>query len=143
MTALEILCDLIAEFEGCELESYLCPAGVATIGYGQTGKDIRLGMKWSQEHANDMLLKRAQQAINEAIDASPVLRYQNAEKIAAISDMIYNIGINAYRKSTLKKRVDATDWESAKTELMRWTKAKGKVLPGLVKRRHKEAELLG
>ena len=143
MTALEILCGLIADFEGCKLEAYKCPAGVVTIGFGYTAPEIHLGMKWSQEHANDMLLKRAQQAINEALYASPVLRYQNAEKIAAISDLIYNIGISAYRKSTLKKRVDSTDWESAKTELMRWTRAKGKVLPGLVKRRNKGAELLG
>ncbi|MFA6213426.1 MAG: lysozyme [Candidatus Obscuribacterales bacterium] len=143
MTALEILCDLIADFEGCELVAYKCPAGVWTIGRGFTGKEVHKGLVWSQEHANEMTIKRAQQAINEAIDASPVLRYQSAGKIASISDFIYNCGINAYRKSTLKKRVDATDWGSAKVELMRWTKANGKVLPGLVKRRKKEALLLG
>jgi lysozyme len=143
MTALEILCDLIADSEGCRLEAYLCPAKVWTIGYGYTGKDIKRGTRWSQEHANDMLLKRAQQAINEAIDASPILAYQNAEKIAAISDFIYNCGIGAYLTSTLKKYVDKTNWKAAQVEILKWNRVGGIVLKGLTIRRQKEAELLG
>jgi lysozyme len=69
--------------------------------------------------------------------------HETIERQAAIADFIYNCGGGAYKTSTLKKRVDATDWKSAKVELMRWTKAKGNVLPGLVKRRKKGAELLG
>jgi len=43
---------LIKKFEGCALESYLCPAGVWTIGYGHT-KDVKEGDKiFSEEHGN-------------------------------------------------------------------------------------------
>ena len=33
--------NLIKKYEGCKLTSYICPAGVLTIGYGHTGKDVK------------------------------------------------------------------------------------------------------
>jgi len=143
ITSLEILINLIKEFEGCKLKAYRCPAGVWTVGWGATGKGINKDTVWTQEQADEQLHDRALDALHEAIRLSPILLHETIERQAAIADFIYNCGINAYRKSTLKKRVDATDWVSAKTELMRWTRAKGKVLPGLVKRRKKGSDLLG
>ena len=143
ITSLEILINLIKEFEGCKLKAYKCPAGVYTVGYGATGKGINKDTVWTHEQADESLHYRALEALHEAIKESPILTHETIERQAAIADFIYNCGIGNYRTSTLKKRVDVGDWNSAKTELMRWTKAKGKVLPGLVKRRKKEAELLG
>jgi len=48
--------DLIKHFEGCRLDAYLCPAGVPTIGYGATGKDVRPGMVWTQAQADERFL---------------------------------------------------------------------------------------
>ena len=48
--------DLIKHFEGCELESYLCSAGVLTIGYGTT-KNVVDGMKITQHQAEELLSK--------------------------------------------------------------------------------------
>ncbi len=48
--------DLIKHFEGCELESYRCSAGVLTIGYGTT-KNVVEGMKISQHQAEELLMK--------------------------------------------------------------------------------------
>jgi lysozyme len=140
---LEVLINLIKEFEGCKLKSYKCPAGVWTVGYGATGKGINKDTVWAQEQANEQLHDRALDVLHEAIRLSPILLHETIERQAAIADFIYNCGGDAYKHSTLKKRVDATDWKNAKVELMRWTKANGKVLPGLVKRRNKEAWMLG
>jgi len=141
MSALEILIKLIKDSEGCKLKAYKCPAGIWTIGYGQT-KGINEGMVWTQQQADEDIIKTALQAINEAIKASPILATANMEKQAAIADFVYNLGITNYNKSTLKLRVDKGNWVSASTEIKKWNKSNGIILNGLVKRRQLEADLL-
>ena len=141
MSALEILIKLIKESEGCKLTSYKCPAGIWTIGYGQT-KSIKEGMTWTQNQADEDLVKTALEVLNRAIKYSPILATVNMEKQAAIADFIYNLGVGNYAISTLKKKVDVGDWVSAASEIKRWDKAAGKVLKGLTVRRAKEAALL-
>ena len=141
MSALEILIKLIKDSEGCKLKAYKCPAGIWTIGYGQT-KGVKEGMIWTQQQADEDIIKTALQAFNEAIKASPILATANMEKQAAIADFVYNLGIGSYISSTLKKKVDANDWISAAVEIKRWDKAGGKVLKGLTIRRNKEAKLI-
>ena len=48
--------DLIKHFEGLRLQSYLCPAGVWTLGYGTT-RGITEGMSTTEEGAEEMLLR--------------------------------------------------------------------------------------
>lgn len=141
MSALELLIKLIKESEGCKLISYKCPAGIWTIGYGQT-KGIKEGMTWTQNQADEDLVKTALEVLNRAIKYSPILATVNMEKQAAIADFIYNLGVGNYAKSTLKKKVDAGDWIAASSEIKKWDKAAGKVLKGLTVRRAKEAALL-
>jgi len=141
MSALEILIKLIKDSEGCKLKAYKCPAGIWTIGYGQT-KDVKEGMTWTQNQADEDLVKTALEVLNRAIKYSPILAAVNMEKQAAIADFIYNLGVGNYAKSTLKKKVDAGDWLAASSEIKKWDKAAGKVLKGLTVRRAKEAELL-
>jgi len=142
ITSLEILINLIKEFEGCKLKAYKCPAGVWTVGFGATGKEINKDTVWTQEQANEQLHDRALDALHEAIRLSPILLHETIERQAAIADFIYNCGGGNYRASTLKKRVDAGDWNSAKKEIMRWDKVKGKPLAGLTRRRLIECDML-
>ena len=141
MSALEILIKLIKDSEGCKLKAYKCPAGIWTIGYGQT-KGVKEGMVWTQQQADEDIIKTTLQAFNEAIKASPILATANMEKQAAIADFVYNLGITNYNKSTLKLRVDKGNWVSASTEIKKWNKSNGTILNGLVKRRQLEADLL-
>jgi lysozyme len=94
-----------------------------------------------------MLRIRASQALDDALRASPGLRNESAGKLTAIADFIYNLGINNYLSSTLKKSIDAGNWGDAQRQIVRWNKARvdGElvVLPGLTARRAKEAALLG
>jgi len=142
ITSLEILINLIKEFEGCKLKAYKCPAGVWTVGFGATGKEINKDTVWTQEQADESLHDRALDALHEAIRLSPILLHETIERQAAIADFIYNCGGGNYRASTLKKRVDAGDWNSAKKEIMRWDKVKGKPLAGLTRRRLIECDML-
>lgn len=145
---MKYLLELIKKYEGCHkrqadgtLISYKCPAGVWTIGWGSTGRYIKEGTVWTQEKADERLVKDAQAAIDAALKASPIL--QGADfKLAAIADFVYNLGIGNYQSSTLKKRVDAGNWLEASQEIRRWNKAGGKVLAGLTARREDEAKLL-
>jgi lysozyme len=57
-------------------------------------------------------------------------------------DFVYNLGIGRLQTSTLKRKINAQDWEGAKEQLMLWTRGGGKVLPGLVKRRQAECLLM-
>ena len=141
MSALELLIKLIKESEGCKLKAYKDCVGVITIGWGQT-KGIKEGMTWTQNQADEDLIKTALEVLNQAIKASPILATVNMEKQAAIADFVYNLGIGSYTSSTLKKKVDANDWISAAVEIKRWDKAGGKVLKGLTIRRNKEAKLI-
>ena len=142
LSSIQNLINAIKQFEGCKLEAYLCPGNVWTIGYGHTGLGVVEGVKWTQDRAERALIEDANKALSGALAASPVLRRHSAAKQAAIADFVYNCGVAAYFNSTLKKRVDAEDWERACTELKRWNKAKGKVLPGLTRRREYEILLI-
>ena len=133
--------ELVKHFEGLRLQSYKCPAGVWTIGYGSTGPDIGPGMTWSAEQCERRLIDDLQKCEEAALRLSPQLVLAHRQRAAVIS-FIYNLGAGAYAKSTLRKRIDAGDVPGARAEIARWTKAGGVVLPGLIKRRAAEAELL-
>jgi len=142
MKTKEILAALIKDSEGCKLTAYLCPARKWTIGFGQTGKDIVEGLKWTQRQADEALDATIDKVLADMFKASKSLLDESPAKQAAIADFIYNLGITNYKKSTLKMFVDSRQWEHARMEILKWNKGGGKVLRGLDIRRQKEASLL-
>ncbi len=142
MSDFKVLAQLIKDSEGCKLTAYQCPAGVWTIGYGCTGADIKKGLVWTQEQADAELDILALDVLRRAMKASPSLVLASSNKVIAIADFIYNLGIGNYSKSTLKKYVDQSNWLAASGEIKKWDKAGGVTLKGLTIRRKKEAELL-
>ena len=137
-----LLLKLIRHFEGLRLKPYLCPAGVATCGYGSTGPDIKMGMPpWTLEQAEERLQKDAAVFLAAAKALCPQAA-TNEARIAALADFAYNLGATRLAGSTLRKRVAAGDWEAAGEELMKWVRGGGRVLPGLVARRAAERKLL-
>ena len=145
MSAIDVLISLIKEFEGCKLTAYKCPAGVWTISYGST-TNVKEGQKISQQYADALLRQDANKVLDEAMHESPRLRNETPGRQAAVADFIYNLGIGNYRKSTLKRMIDAGDFNEAKHSIMKWNKARinGELreLPGLTRRRQSEADLL-
>lgn len=113
-----------------------------TIGWGSTGRDIRPDTVWTQEQAQQALDREVTFFASKAVQLSPRLLHEPDKRLAAIISFLYNCGPGNYRVSTLKKRVDAGDWEGAKEEIVKWNKAAGRVLPGLTRRRQAEASFL-
>jgi lysozyme len=136
--------DLIKKWEGCRLTTYLCSAGVATIGWGSTlyanGTKVKLGDKITQKEADDLFLITLKQ-YEDAVDRLVSSKINSNQRSALIS-FCYNLGINALKNSTLLKKVNADPSNlSIKDEFMKWTKASGKVIQGLINRRNDEQKL--
>lgn len=136
--------ELVKEFEGCSLKAYKCPAGIWTIGYGNTqyenGKAVKEGELITLERAEQLLeviLIKFVQQIGELVKSKV-----NQNQKDALTDFAYNCGVGNLRSSTLLKKVNADpNDKTIRTEFEKWTRANGKVLNGLVKRRIAEANL--
>lgn len=141
MTAIDYLAPLVMRAEGCRLAAYLCPAGVPTIGWGSTGPDIRLGMVWTQEQADDRLQRDLEAFLHGAARLVPTVA-DDPRRLAAAADFAYNLGLTRLASSTFRRRLLARDWPGAQREVRRWVCGGGRKLPGLVARRDAEAALL-
>ncbi len=129
--------DLIKQFEGLKLKAYLDSVGIPTIGYGATGKDIQLGLTWTQQQADDDLAERLRTLTDMLL---PSLGAKPTEgELTAMLSLAYNIGIGAFKSSTLLKKFNVfADKTDVAAEFLRWHKAGGKRLDGLLARRIKE-----
>jgi lysozyme len=129
---------LIKHFEGCELEAYLCPAGVWTIGYGHTF-GVKEGDVVDQEAAEALLIEDLEEFEGYVRAAAEIELKQN--QFDALVAWVYNLGPGNLKESTLLNRVNYGPLSDVPTQIKRWTKSGGKELPGLVKRRAAEAAL--
>jgi len=132
---------LIEKYEGFSSKPYLCPAKVATIGYGCTvypdGTPVKLSDKpITKEKAKGLLLDYV---MNQIMPNIQDLELTDNQKTAVIS-LVYNIGWTAFKKSKCYKAIKDGDMCTAYTE-WDWVKGGGKVLLGLVKRRAEEKYL--
>jgi lysozyme len=135
---------IIAEREGCRLRTYKCPAGVWTIGWGETAPEkARPGATCTQQQADRWLLEDLQR---RAVRVQTMLTvHAEPNQLGALVSLAYNIGIEALARSTVVKRHNAGDPEAAARAFGLWNKARVKgqlqVLPGLTARRAAEAAL--
>ena len=132
---------LLKKFEGCKLKAYRCPANICTIGYGHTSAAgapaVMDGMTITQRQADDIL--RQDLVKYEAAVQGLVTRTLTQHQFDVLVDFAYNAGIGALKSSTLLKKINAGGFDAVPSELMKWTKGGGRVLPGLVRRRQAES----
>lgn len=129
---------IVKESEGLELKAYVCPAGILTIGYGSTGPHVKPGMVITEARAEELLredLARFEAAVAKLCPVS------TENQFSAMVSLAFNIGEKAFADSTLRRKHNAGDFGGAAAEFGRWNRGGGKVLPGLTKRRAKEAAL--
>ena len=136
--------EIIKKHEGLRLKAYICPAGVPTIGYGSTrypdGRKIQMGDVITENEAEQMLINDVRKF--EAEILASVTTLLNDNQLSALISFVYNVGAFAFRKSTLRKKINANrDDLTIKDEFMKWVRGGGKILPGLVKRRAEESKL--
>ncbi|MCK4087579.1 lysozyme [Acinetobacter radioresistens] len=135
--------DLICNFEGLELEAYDDGVGVWTIGFGTTkypnGIRVKKGDTCTLGQAKVYMqhdLKVFERAVREA-----VLVPLNQNQFDALVSLAYNIGTNAFKNSTLVKRLNEGNYKAAANQFDVWVNAGGKRMEGLVKRRAREKAL--
>lgn len=128
---------LIRRHEGLSLAPYFCPAGLLTIGYGHVilphEQDLKAGI--TIDEAEALLLRDLAFAMAAARDVGRRLEDWQA---AALASLIFNIGAQAWKDSTIRRLVVAGDMAGAAGQFGRWIKAKGKPLRGLIVRREEE-----
>lgn len=137
---------LCIKFEGLYLRPYMCPAGVPTIGVGATyyedGRRVTMAdPAITRERALQLLdWHIAQHFLPATVRLCPGA--DTPGRLAALVDFAFNLGHGALAGSTLRRRVNAGQWDDVPAQLLRWTRAGGVVLRGLVRRRHAEAALV-
>ena len=136
---------LIKRFEGFRAEPYRCPAGVPTIGYGATfypgGKKVTMSDKLITESEATSLLTNMLTRFEQYVDSYCVDTVTQNQFDALVS-FCYNLGPANLKASTLLKKVNANPNDpTIRAEFMKWTKAGGRTLRGLVTRRTAEADL--
>jgi len=131
--------DLVARYEGCRLEAYICPAGKWTIGYGHT-KDVKPGDRLaSQEDAKRLLkedLEKYGSYVNEFVEKGKISFPLNQNQFDALTSFCYNCG-----KGNLQKLVSGRDAATVGQKILLYNKSAGKVLAGLARRREEESAL--
>ena len=132
---------LIKEFEGLRLDSYICPAGVWTVGYGSTGEHVYPGQVISEPEAEELLRKdlwRFEDCVSSRVKVG-----LTDNEYAALVSFAFNCGCGALQESTLLRRLNAGEPKPRvfSEELPKWVRGGGQVLPGLVRRRQAEVDL--
>jgi lysozyme len=134
---------LIKEFEGFRSAAYRDAVGVWTIGYGHTSMagapHVKAGLVVTKAEANDILARDVEQFADGVrkllqVNLSPT-------QFSALVSFSYNVGLGNFKKSSVLAAVNRRDFAAVGRRLQLWTKAGGRVLPGLVRRRAAEAAL--
>ncbi len=128
----------IEAHEGCKLEAYLDSVGIPTIGYGHTS-GVSEGDTCTQEQADQWLrddLSEAEDCVNKVV-AVPLTQNQ----FDALCSFTFNLGCGALKGSTLLRLLNQGDTENSAKEFVKWDRAGGKVVAGLLKRRQDEQAL--
>lgn len=135
--------DLICNFEGLRLKAYDDGVGVWTIGFGTTkypnGIRVKKGDTCTLDQAKAYMqndLKSFEQTVNNTVKV-PL----NQNQFDALVSLAYNIGTNAFSKSTLVKKLNSNDIRGAADQFDLWVNAGGERMQGLVNRRAKEKAL--
>jgi len=145
----------IKHHEGVRYKPYKCPAKLWTIGVGhvlypEQGKmpidqrdkfalkieDFRV---FSKDEVDKILEKDLQRFVTGVLRYCP--DHLNDNRLGALVSFAFNVGLGTLQRSTLRQKHNRGDFQGVKEEFLKFTKAGGKVLPGLVKRRNDEIAL--
>lgn len=131
--------DLLKQLEGCRLAVYKDSAGYPTIGVGHLIKPGEHFTAITMAQAEDILradIAPAELAVNGAVKGS-----LSQNQFDALVCLAFNIGVTAFARSTLVRKLNEGDTSGAAAQFLVWVKAGGRVVQGLVNRRNKERVL--
>lgn len=133
--------EFIKSFESCRLAAYDDGVGIWTIGYGHV-KGVQRGDECTQAQADAWFeqddLMPAEECVNSLITAS-----LSQQQYDAVVSLVFNIGCGNLSTSTIRKMLNARDYNGAAGQFIRWNKAGNPLreLAGLTKRRNAERKM--
>ena len=144
---------MIKHHEGVRLRPYRCPALLWTVGVGHVIDPSHIGVKYEDRKSLpipsgwDRVLSMGEV---DALLAQDLAKFERGVarlcpgsvnhqgQFDALVSFAFNVGLGNLQRSSLRMKINRGDLEDAAEEFMKWTKAAGRVLPGLVKRRKDE-----
>lgn len=140
--ALLIATPLTARWEGKRNVTYADLVGVSTACYGHTGKDVGwIGKRWSDAQCLAMLDADLKNHMDGVIAAVPSIVERDPRVLASATVLTFNIGVGAFKRSTVASRFNAGRWREGCDAYLMWNRAGGKVVRGLANRREEERRL--
>jgi lysozyme len=134
---------LIKRFEGLRLDAYRDAVGIWTIGYGHTSlagaPKVTAGLKLTEIEAHE-ILTRDVEVFAKGVQQAVTIELTDLQFSALVS-FAFNVGLSAFKRSSVLAAVNSRDFDAVPRRLILWTKAGGRVLPGLVRRRAAEGAL--
>lgn len=150
------LIEMIKHDEGVRVKPYRCPAFLWTVGVGhvidqshikiplEERKTLSIPAGWdrtlSMDEVNAILAKDLENFERGVLRLAPNLAGHQSKFDACVS-FSFNVGLGNFQRSTIRMKIQREEWEAAADSFLQWTKAGGKELPGLVKRRKGERAL--
>jgi lysozyme len=144
--------ELLKHHEGVRYKPYRCPALLWTVGVGhvlypEQGKlpmDQRMAFPlrqednriWAKEEVDALLVYDLKRFVTGVSKYCPT--GLNQGRMDALVSFAFNLGNGTLQRSTLRMKHNRGDYQGASEEFLKYVKAGGKVLKGLVKRRNDE-----
>jgi lysozyme len=131
--------NLIKHFEGFRANKYVCQAGYDTIGYGhklKKGEDFDIIDIMEAERILNLDLIDVCRGVNRLTHVS--LRQNQYD---AVVSFVFNLGLGAYQRSTLRTKINREEHDLAMQEFNRWIYIGVRKSVGLIKRRKAESLL--
>ena len=111
---------LVAPFEGKENKAYLDLVGIPTICFGEI-KGVKLGDYKTDTQCEESLVKELTSYNKEMKRYVTVPLPENME--VAYTSFVWNVGLGAWKNSTLLKKLNSKDYVGACQQLLRWDKS--------------------
>lgn len=149
------LIELVKHHEGVRFRPYRCPALLWTVGVGHVIDPAHIGVKIDERKSlpiPDGWDRQLTPAEVDAILAADLSTFERGvlrlcptgltqSRFDSLVSFSFNVGLGNLQRSTIRQKHNRGDFEGAAEAFMQWTKAGGKELPGLVKRRKDEMAL--
>ena len=147
---------MIKHHEGVRVTPYRCPAHLWTVGVGHVMYPEQAKLPVAERIAFQIDTKDFYNRSMEQVDAllaKDLMRFERGVArycpvaldhqgiFDALVSFSFNVGLGNLQRSGLRMKTNRGEFEEAAEEFMKWTKAAGRVLPGLVKRRKDERAL--
>ena len=148
--------EMIKHHEGVRTKPYRCPALLWTVGVGHVIDPTHAAVKYEERknlpvpegwdrilsmgEVDAILVKDLGRFERGVLRLCPAAAGRQGVFDALVS-FAFNVGLGNLQRSSLRMKTNRGELEGAAEEFMKWTKAAGKVLPGLVKRRLDEQRL--